>query len=155
MEEGARYIALSHCWGEQPLLTTTADNEIERREGIQWDLLPLTFQHAVQICAGLGIEYLWIDSLCILQGNEDDWVQESEKMASIYANSWLTIAAAAATNSTHGCLPKPNTLKGYFLPTKFPKEVPRRVYAQRLHRPFHSSDHLIQVTNELPLFQRA
>jgi hypothetical protein len=62
-EQGTRYIALSHCWGEQPLLTTTADNEIERREGIQWELLPLTFQHAVQICAGLGIEYLWIDSL--------------------------------------------------------------------------------------------
>jgi hypothetical protein len=115
----------------------------------------LTFQHAVQICAGLGIEYLWIDSLCILQGNEDDWVQESAKMASIYANSWLTIAAAAAPDSTHGCLPKASAPKRYFLPAKTPKEAPRRVYARRLRTPFHSRDHLLQVSNELPLFQRA
>ncbi|OAG02491.1 HET-domain-containing protein, partial [Paraphaeosphaeria sporulosa] len=130
-----RYIALSHCWGEQPLLTTTVDNLSERKGGIQWELLPLTFQHAIQICAGLGVEYLWIDSLCILQGNEDDWARESEKMASIYANSWLTIAAAAARDSSYGCLPKGNAFKTYFLPAKSPDGAPRRrawVFQERI-----------------------
>ncbi|KAK7182542.1 hypothetical protein PSPO01_11332 [Paraphaeosphaeria sporulosa] len=154
-EEGCRYIALSHCWGEQPLLTTTVDNLSERKGGIQWELLPLTFQHAIQICAGLGVEYLWIDSLCILQGNEDDWARESEKMASIYANSWLTIAAAAARDSSYGCLPKGNAFKTYFLPAKSPDGAPRRVNARRLQTPFHSRDHLRYASNELPLFQRA
>jgi hypothetical protein len=90
-----------------------------------------------------------------LQGDEDDWVQESEKMASIYAHAWLTIAAAAAPDSTHGCLSKANAPKRYFLPGKTPEEEPRRVYARRLRNPFHSRDHLLQVSNELPLFQRA
>lgn len=149
------YIALSHCWGKQPMLTTTADNVDERKEGIQWELLPLTFQHAIQLCAGLGVEYLWIDSLCILQGNEEDWAQESEKMASIYANAWLTIAAAAARDSTIGCLPKHTGSQEYSLPPKSADGEPRRVYARRLRTPFHSRDHLRKVSNKLPLFQRA
>jgi hypothetical protein len=155
LEDGARYIALSHCWGDQPLLTTTVETEINRREGIQWELLPLTFQHAIQICAGLGIKYLWVDSLCILQDSKVDWLQESKKMASIYANSWLTIAAAAAPDSTHGCLTKANAIKKYSVPENSPEASPRRVYARRLQSPFHNRDHLLQVSNKLPLFQRA
>jgi Heterokaryon incompatibility protein (HET) len=64
------YVALSHCWGAfQPLITTQATLE-RRKSGIEWSLLPKTFQDAVQLTRALGMEYLWIDSLCIVQDNE-------------------------------------------------------------------------------------
>jgi hypothetical protein len=40
-----------------------------------------------------GISYIWIDSLCIVQDDDLDWETESAKMASIYQNAYLTIAA--------------------------------------------------------------
>jgi hypothetical protein len=55
------------------------------------------------VCHRLGIKYLWIDSLCIIQGDEIDWAYESAKMGSIYSNSRLTIAADRARDDTEGC----------------------------------------------------
>ncbi|KAF2122226.1 heterokaryon incompatibility protein-domain-containing protein [Lophiotrema nucula] len=69
---------------------------------IPWDSLPRTFQDALTLVHRLGIQYLWIDSLCILQNNEADWLHEGSKMAEIYKNSFLTIAATRATDSTAG-----------------------------------------------------
>jgi hypothetical protein len=48
----------------------------------------------------LGLQYLWIDSLCIVQDDAVDWQVESSKMAVIYENSYITIAA----NNTIGTL---------------------------------------------------
>lgn len=66
--------------------------------------LPLTFQDAVIISRVLGVRYLWIDSLCIIQDSEEDWVEESNRMGDIYENSLLTISATTATNSKGGIL---------------------------------------------------
>lgn len=70
VEPGAqadRYIALSHCWGNGRHFTTETTNIQERLKGMRWELLPKTFQDAISITRKLGIQYLWIDSLCILQ----------------------------------------------------------------------------------------
>jgi hypothetical protein len=96
------YIALSHCWGKsRPLVTTTATLS-DRMAGIPMKTLPRTFQDAVTITRELGLEYLWIDSLCILQDSRSDWVAESAKMGSVYSNAFLTISAAASTDSEQG-----------------------------------------------------
>ncbi|KAF8864313.1 heterokaryon incompatibility, partial [Acephala macrosclerotiorum] len=55
-------------------------------------LLP-TFQYAIEITRFLGLKYIWIDSLCILQDYKEDWVEESAKMGIYYSSSWLTIGA--------------------------------------------------------------
>jgi hypothetical protein len=47
--------------------------------------------------------YLWIDALCIIQGDKYDWHKESEQMGSIYRNAYLTIAASHAPSSYQGC----------------------------------------------------
>lgn len=70
--------------------------------GIDWDDLPRTFQDAVITTRAIGIQYLWIDSLCIIQDDLGDWRQESSKMAEVYTNAWLTIAASYARDSTEG-----------------------------------------------------
>jgi hypothetical protein len=50
----------------------------------------------------LELEYIWIDSLCIIQDSEADWLEESGKMASIYSDAYITIAATQAANSNIG-----------------------------------------------------
>lgn len=101
------YATLSHCWGgphNRPLLTT--DRTLRyRQQGIKDEVLPKTFRHAVQICRKMGIEYLWIDSLCIIQQqvSQEDWAKEAPRMGQVYGNSVLNISAAAAADSTQGC----------------------------------------------------
>jgi hypothetical protein len=72
-----KYVALSHCWGMlsetgTPKFCTTHDNIKARRNGFDVSKLPKTFRDAVRVTQNLGIQYLWIDSLCIIQGNQKD-----------------------------------------------------------------------------------
>lgn len=106
------YIALSYCWGDSHQLRTTKDNVAQHRIGIEFSALPKTFQDAITVTQYLEFEYLWIDSLCIIQDMPEDWEYECSRMAGIYANAVLTIAAADAANSSVGFLhnydaPKP------------------------------------------------
>jgi len=70
---------------------------------IPWDQLTATFRDAITICRRLGIFYLWIDSLCIIQDSKDDWKDQASKMTGIYENSFITIAATKSRNSSEGC----------------------------------------------------
>ncbi|KAL6825680.1 heterokaryon incompatibility domain-containing protein [Trichoderma sp. SZMC 28015] len=99
------FCALSYCWGPKgtQTLITTRDNINEHLRGIQFSELPKTFQDAVIVTRELGIRYLWIDSLCIIQGDKGDWLKESAKMAGVYQNAHLVIAASGAANPEQGC----------------------------------------------------
>lgn len=100
-----RYIALSHCWGNQRIITTTLATLEDRKRNIPWESLSKTFQDAVFIARKLRIRFMWIDSLCIIQDDSEDWEAESGKLGSIYENSYLTISAAASAHGNHvGCL---------------------------------------------------
>ena len=62
-----RYTALSHCWGSMsfpPIKTTTVTMSAFKNEGIRWTCLSKTFQEAILLTRELGINYIWIDSLC-------------------------------------------------------------------------------------------
>jgi hypothetical protein len=97
------YAALSHCWGKHQLLTTTMASLVSHQNLIHLADLPKTFQDAVMITRSLGLKYLWIDSLCIIQDSKEDWETESARMAKVYSNAVVTIAAVAAEDSTEGC----------------------------------------------------
>ena len=102
------YITLSHRWSaETGHSCTTADNLESRRRRVFLKHLPQTFQDAIIVTRRLGIPYLWIDSLCIVQSGDDgrDWKVEAVKMSQYYQYSVLTIAAANA--SSHGFLQPP------------------------------------------------
>lgn len=103
--EGARghYATLSHCWGDTGHFTTSRASIAARRQGINIEELPKTFQDAVAIARRVGMRYLWIDSLCICQDDPGDWECESANMSAVYSNSYLTIAATGAQNNTVGC----------------------------------------------------
>lgn len=98
-----KYTALSHTWGKSPRMKATRANYTHLRDGTPLSQLPKTFQDAVRITRRLGIRYLWIDCLCIIQDDVQDWEREAASMASIYRNSYLTIAASASSDSASGC----------------------------------------------------
>lgn len=98
--EPGDYIALSHCWGGRQPLRTTKENICSMKTCIPWAKLPNTFQDAISVTRRLGIRYLWIDSLCIVQDDAQDWEREAAKMALIFEAAYITIAATAATNGS-------------------------------------------------------
>jgi len=101
--QSAQYVALSYCWGgEEGMVRTTTSSITAWTQAIPWDRLPKTFQDAITITRELEIRYLWIDALCIVQDDIQDWETESANMANIYSNSYLTIAATAAPDSFTG-----------------------------------------------------
>ena len=103
------YVTLSHCWGPNGLsLKLTRLLESEFQEQIPWDLLPLTFRNAImftrRLKAAFGIQYIWIDALCIVQDSvsEEDWMNEASNMANIYRYSFCNLAACVGPDSRFG-----------------------------------------------------
>ncbi|ORY12247.1 heterokaryon incompatibility protein-domain-containing protein [Clohesyomyces aquaticus] len=109
--EGAKstYFALSHCWGRDPpkdglIRRCTMKNFEELKAGFSVSMLPKTFQDAILVADRLGVQYIWIDSLCIIQDLHSDWSHESEQMSRVYGSSHVTIHGSAASNSDAGFL---------------------------------------------------
>ncbi|KAF7920703.1 hypothetical protein EAE99_007997 [Botrytis elliptica] len=102
-ENTGPYTTLSHCWGKSQFIQTRKRNFFRHKKGIPWKSLPKTFQDAITIVRTLDIRYIWIDSLCIIQDNPDDWNKQSVLMADVYANSYLNIAATGSSDSRGGC----------------------------------------------------
>lgn len=95
LPEGSRYAALTYCWGgEKPECLTTGENfDLHSTRGIPWASMPRLFRDAMQYSRRLGLEYIWIDSLCIIQQNTRDWDKESPRMFSYYSNAYLTLGS--------------------------------------------------------------
>jgi hypothetical protein len=96
----AKYIALSYPWGtEEPDIYPTKTSTFNaRKAGILFIELPPLFQDIVRCARELGIEYLWIDRLCIIQDDKEDWKYQALKMGEVYGNATLTIAVASVTS---------------------------------------------------------
>jgi hypothetical protein len=103
--DDARYVALSHCWGQGGTpFTTTHETLHLRMGGIDIDDLPQTFQDSVILTKELSLQYLWIDSLCIIQDDADDWAREAMQMAHVYRNAHLVLNAANSDSDSKGFL---------------------------------------------------
>ncbi|OBT40849.1 hypothetical protein VE00_08622 [Pseudogymnoascus sp. WSF 3629] len=83
-------------------LTTTQNNLSEHCERIELDKLPQTFRDAINITRELGLRYIWIDSLCIVQDSPEDWTFEVNRMTDVYRNAYVTLAADMAHHSDAG-----------------------------------------------------
>lgn len=99
-----KYATLSYCWGSEAeaaqQLRLTVDNIEKFRRRISLSEMTVVLQDAVCVCHTLGIRYLWVDSLCILQGGmeQSDWEEQSYEMSRVFGNSWLTICAVASSS---------------------------------------------------------
>lgn len=103
-----QYATLSYCWGNSLTMTTTKANKYKHETtGINVHSMPSTFQDAICVAKKLGIRYLWIDALCIVQDDNDDWEAESVAMCDVFANSEVTICAAKSSSPMENFLLRP------------------------------------------------
>jgi hypothetical protein len=91
----AQYLTLSHRWGEKDMFRLLKGNEEDLSHRVQFESLPETFQHAIIVTSDLGYKYIWIDSICIVQDFQEDWLKEGVQMGKIYKNAVCNIAASA------------------------------------------------------------
>ena len=98
------YVTLSHRWGRKPFLKLTRQTLRTFFDGIPLSTLPCTFQDVIKVTCELGLRWLWIDALCIIQEDDGlrDWLEESASMEKVYANSYCNISATAAMDSSEG-----------------------------------------------------
>lgn len=102
------YLCLSYCWGPdtKDVLVTTTANLASHYKAIPLATVPATIRDAISICRGLGFSYLWVDSLCIVQGDQKEWLEDSAQMREIYSNSRLTLSAMEPASCKLGFLGK-------------------------------------------------
>lgn len=102
LKETGSYACLSYVWGKNQRFLTTVATFTERRKGFKLDSLPRTIRDAVVFTRGLGLKYLWVDSICIIQDSVPDWSKESTKMCSVYSKAAVTFAAVDSPDSDTG-----------------------------------------------------
>ena len=99
-----RWLALSHQWGPGPHFFTTRSNLPSHLRGIPLTDLPATFRDAVRVTRAVGYPYLWIDSLCIVQGPHGDFNQEAKRMEQVYSGAACVLAVSRGTGHGSGFL---------------------------------------------------
>lgn len=119
--KASRYVALSHCWGplkDNEKFCTSKHNIEQLKACIAVESLPRMFRDTVTVTRGLGIKYIWIDSLCIIQDDEDDWERESGRMGRVFSDAYCTISASSASSSLEGFLTPRTPRRCVELPTR-------------------------------------
>lgn len=92
------YTTLSHRWTDTTKATQLQWNNIQQyHKSIEIGSWPPVYKQALHITRQLGIQHLWIDSICIVQDSNDslsiqDWDEQSGSMDGIYAKGTLNLA---------------------------------------------------------------
>jgi hypothetical protein len=150
----AEYAALSHCWGKRPITCrTTKSNYWTAARGVPWKSLPQSFQDAITVTRALCLDYLWIDSISIIQDDEHDWNRESSKMFEVYNRAQVTLAAVHACDSSEGLFVNRSQFQVRLDDIQF-SDVRSSIYTRRIHSPFHSWEPK-DLPNQSPLFDGA
>ena len=106
------YATLSHCWGDRApdssdCLHKGTESQLYRGRDIK--TFCILFQEAMSFTKSLGLRYLWIDCLCIVQGRGNEWYSEAAQMLNVYGNSTVNLAASASTNGQCPLMPYRST----------------------------------------------
>lgn len=101
-EEG--WVALSYVWGKAKVLQSTKDtlSQLQQQGSLRSEILPRTIDDAIEITRRLGLRYLWVDSLCIVQDDDADKLEFIPQMASIYGLAEITIICSSGLSADAG-----------------------------------------------------
>ena len=95
-------MTLSHCWGGIESFRLLKTNHAQLEREIPFGELAKVVRHAIMVAAWAAVDYLWVDSLCIIQDDEDDWQRESTRMDAVYRHATCNIAATGYVNGSFG-----------------------------------------------------
>ncbi|KAH9209115.1 heterokaryon incompatibility protein-domain-containing protein, partial [Leptodontidium sp. 2 PMI_412] len=114
------YCTLSYRWYDSNTFKTTRENIEELQQGIPENKLHQTIKDAITTTRTLGLRYLWVDAICIIQNDKDDWEKEAATMSDVYENSMLTIAAIDEPRADQGMFRKRT-----YSPRPYNRDYPR------------------------------
>jgi hypothetical protein len=105
--EETKYAALSYCWGTEEdakaqFKTDKASLEW-RCNGLPYEMMTPAIKDAVALTRAIGLRYVWVDALCIIQDDADDWLRESDQMGLVYSHAFVTFCGLNL-NSCHETL---------------------------------------------------
>jgi hypothetical protein len=99
---GTPYATLSHSWGSKKFFCLRKENQASLETRIPIPKLRKVFRHAIRLTRSIGIRYIWIDSLCIIQDSEADWTREAAMMSAVYANGACNLSATGFADGARG-----------------------------------------------------
>lgn len=114
------YALLSYCWGGDQIVKTIRPNLEKHGKGIPIESLSRSVRDATLVAAALGLEYIWVDALCIVQDDEQEVNQEIAKMHQIFQGGYVTILAGTARSANEGFLQRRESGPRFRLPLRFP-----------------------------------
>lgn len=157
---GSSYVAMSHCWGGKiPDCATTRRTLADRKNCIAWKSIPKTFRESMEFTLQLGLEYIWIDSICNLQQDPRDWLREAGMMYNVYKNAYITIGALYAEDCSGGLFSGRDERLQLKLSTVEFKNHRCQLYARRwfpdMQLPGHITDTSPPTSHTPSLFRRA
>ncbi|KAI3580050.1 hypothetical protein IWW34DRAFT_736423 [Fusarium oxysporum f. sp. albedinis] len=114
------------------MLMLKAENLDQFRTEIPVDDLPKKYQEAINFSSRLNIHFIWIDSLCIIQDDGEDWQREAVTMKKVYGCSLLNICSAAATdvNGVSFRGRDPGIMEALFFTSSWDGEEQKSVYLE-------------------------
>ena len=118
------FAALSYCWGKPTNTSTTKANLASHQKTLPVQSLPPVLLDAIKTANELGLEYLWVDALCIVQDDGEDWAREAQKMHAIYANADITISSVVSRDCREGFVRQKSLLGTQPVPIKM--SIPKR-----------------------------
>lgn len=136
------FAILSYCWGEKPHYTTTSENLKDHLTGFPLNNLPRTIQCAIKVTRALGLQYVWVDALCILQDQDEETIIDEVRTAhEYYARGAIVIGAASAKHSDVDFLaPRDLPYREYELPVRLIHGDDRpKCRLRLLERAFHKN----------------
>ncbi|SCV60714.1 related to tol protein [Fusarium fujikuroi] len=121
IHQSIEYATLSYCWGREPFTKLLRSNiEKMTTTGMSIQDLPATFRDAITVANRLGMEYIWIDALCIIQLDAEDWGLHSVTMAKVYSYSAITLAASGSSEQLTTIVPREQYLNGLWRKDSLP-----------------------------------
>ncbi|KAI1154168.1 heterokaryon incompatibility protein-domain-containing protein [Nemania diffusa] len=118
------FAALSYCWGGDQLYKTTKTRMQSSNVSLEWRKLSRSIQDAIKVTAALGLQCLWVDSMCIIQDDEDDKIVQIADMARIYSQATVTTIASRASRAVDGFLEEINLTSRALLAVRLPFQCP-------------------------------
>ena len=122
-KENIRYVTLSYVWGKNILFRTLLNNEVElhqpgslNQHSPETPRLSRTIRDGILLAKSLGFRYIWVDSLCIIQDDQEDWKVQASLMDQIYGNSSLNICGAGGDHADFGLLGTTHTPREFTQP---------------------------------------
>lgn len=103
-----QYVALSYVWGPvHPLRLTVENAEMLEAKGALdlphiWSAIPRTVQDAIYVALAANVDYLWVDTLCIVQDGFEIKQEMFRQMHLVYRNAIFTIVAASGDDANRG-----------------------------------------------------